>query len=121
MVGAMHALDQFPLEAEISLTEFRSEETVTGRLRAYHRLRVRRRSDLVGVFLDVDEWHRLVQYVGQLEAESERREDDAARAIVAARAPDAISEPGSANRVAEIDREFERLVAERANAGGTRS
>lgn len=54
---------------------------------------------------------------GQLEAESERREDDAARAIVAARAPDAIFEPGSANRVAEIDREFERLVAERAKAG----
>ncbi len=117
----MRALDQFPLEAEISLTEFRSETTVTGRLRAYHRLRVRRRGDLVGVFLDVDEWQRLVQYVGQLEAESERREDDAARAIVAARAPDAVFEPGSANQVEEIDREFERLVAERAKAVGTRS
>ena len=49
----------------------------------------------------------------------ERREDDAARAIVAARAPDAIMEPGSGNRVAEIDREFERLVAKRPKPGTT--
>jgi hypothetical protein len=56
----------------------------------------------------------------QLEAESERREDDAARALLAARAPDAIFEPGSANRVGEIDRECERLVAKRAKAAGTR-
>ena len=117
----MHALDQFPPDAEISLTDFRSEETVTERLRAYHCLPVRGRSDLVGVFLGVDEWRRLVQYVGQLEAESERREDDAAHAIVAARVPDAIFEPGSANRVAEIDRELERLVANRAKDRGTRS
>jgi hypothetical protein len=58
---------------------------------------------------------------GQLEAESERHEDDSARAIVATRAPDATFEPGSANRVAEIDREFERLVAKRAKAGDTRN
>jgi hypothetical protein len=59
--------------------------------------------------------------MAKLEDESERCEDDAARAIVAARASDAIFEPGSANRVAEIDREFERLVAKRAKARGTRS
>jgi hypothetical protein len=53
----------------------------------------------------------------QLDVESEQREDDAARAIVAGRARAAIFEPGSANRVAEIDREFERLVAEPAEAG----
>ncbi len=117
----MGSLDQFPLEAEISLTDFRSEETVTSRLKAYHRLRVRRRSDLVGVFLDIAEWQHLVRYVARLEDEAEQREDEAVRAIVAARASDAVFEPGSPERVAAIDREYERLVAERRGPADTQN
>lgn len=113
----MPSLDQFPLEAEISLSDFRSEETLTSRLGTYHRLRVRRRSDYVGVFLDVAEWQDLVQHVARLEAQLERHEDEAARAIVATRAPGATFEPGSTERTADIDREYERLVAERAASG----
>ena len=113
----MLSLDQFPLEAEISLSDFRSEETLTSRLETYHRLRVRRRSDYVGVFLDVAEWQDLVQYVARLETELERREDEAARAIVAARAPGATFEPGSAERTADIDRDYERLVVELTASG----
>jgi hypothetical protein len=111
-------LDQFPLEAEISLSELRSEETLTSRLQTFHRLRVRRRSDFVGVFLDVGEWQRLVSHVSQLEAELELHEDEAARAIVALRAPGAAVEPGSPSRIAEIDREYQRLVADRAKPRG---
>ena len=112
----MASLDHFALEAEISLTEFRSEETVTSRLRAHHRLRVRRRSDLLGVFLDVGEWQHLVRYVARLEAEAEQREDEAVRAIVAERGPGAAFEPGSSARVADIDREYERIVTARARS-----
>jgi hypothetical protein len=110
----MGSLDQFPLEAEISLTDFRSEEKVTSRLQAHHRLRVRRRSELMGVLLDIDEWQHLVRHVARLEAEAEQREDEAAHAIIAARAPGADFEPGSPERAADIEREYERLVAERA-------
>jgi hypothetical protein len=113
------ALDHFHLGAEISLTEFRSEKTVTDRLAAYHRLQVRRRSELVGVILDVDEWGELVRYVASLEAENEHAEDEAARAIVAARAS-AVLEPGSPERVAEIDREYELLIAKRSMSRGKR-
>lgn len=116
----MDGLDRFQLGAEISLTDFRSEETVRSRLRAFHRLQVRRRSELVGVFLDVDEWHELVRYVTRLETEAERREDQAARAIVDARAPGITFEPGSPKRVAEIDREYGALVAKRSKAGRKR-
>jgi len=80
-------------------------------------LRVRRRSDFVGVFLDVAEWQSLVHYVARLETELERREADAVRAIVSERAPGATFDPGSAERTAEIDSEYERLVAEGLRSG----
>jgi hypothetical protein len=107
----MPSLDQFPLEAEISLSDFRSEETLTSRLETYHRLRVRRRSGYIGVFLDVAEWQNLVKYVARLETELERREDEAARAIMAGRTPGGTFEPGSAKRTTDIDCNYERLVA----------
>ncbi len=55
----MATLDQFPLDAEIALTELRSETTLTARLRMFHRLRVRRRNELVGVLIDVAAWNDL--------------------------------------------------------------
>jgi hypothetical protein len=112
----MGSLDQFSLEAEISLTEFRSEHTVTSRLQKHHRLRVRRRSDLIGVFLDAAEWQQIVQHVARLENEVERRDDDAARAIIATRTPGAVFEAGSARRADEIEREYERIVEERTRS-----
>lgn len=112
------SLDRFPLEAEISLSDFRSEETLTSRLQTFHRLRVRRRNDFVGVFLDVGEWQSLVGYVAHLEAELELREDEAARAIVAQRIPGATFEPGTPGRASGIDREYQRLVAERPRPRG---
>lgn len=113
----MASVDQFPLQAEITLSEVRSEETLTSRLSQFHRLRLRRRSELVGVLLDVAEWTALVRHIGRLEAEAELREDEAVRALIADRAPHAAFEAGSPERAAEIfdeaDQAFERLVEER--------
>jgi hypothetical protein len=104
-------LDQFPLDAEISLSEVRSEQTLTDRLRAHHRLRLRRRNELVGVLLDRDAWTALVRYVDRLEAEAELREDEAARLLIAEREPRAAFEPGSSERAAEIFDEADRAYA----------
>ena len=117
----MASIDQFAAEAEISVTDFRSEKKLTESLRTYHRFRVRRRNDLLGVFLDREEWGRLVRHVARLEAEAERREDEAVCQIIAARAPGASFEPGSQERVAEIEREYQRLVEERTSAGADRT
>lgn len=111
---SMSSIDRFGLEAEITLSEFRSEAAVTSRLLQFHRLRVRRRADFVGVLLDSDAWQELVRLVDGLQAENARLEDEAARAILAERLPGAVFEPGSSERADAIDREYERLVAERA-------
>jgi hypothetical protein len=115
----MTPLDQFPIDAEISLSEVRSEQTLTDRLHAFHRLRVRRRSDVVGILLDRDAWDELVTYVHRLEAEADRREDDAVRRIITERLPHAEFEPGSAERAADIFAEADRAV-ERFRTEGRR-
>jgi hypothetical protein len=106
----MPSIDQFPLEAEIALSEMRSEETLTRRLQAFHRLRVRRRGDVVGVLLDVDAWQQLVGHVARLEAEVEAREDEVAHMIVEQRAPGATFVALSDEQIAEIEAEFDRLM-----------
>ncbi len=108
----MGALDQFPLEAEIALTELRSEATLTERLRVHHRLRVRRRNDLIGVLIDADAWRELVQYVERLEAEIERAEEAEVRAMIEARVASGLFEPGSPSLVDEIEQDYQRILAE---------
>jgi hypothetical protein len=95
--NAATSIDQFPLEAEIALSEMRSEETLTRRLQSFHCLRVRRRGDVVGILLDDDAWQHLVQHVARLEAEVEAREDEVALMIVAERAPGATFAPSLIN------------------------
>jgi PHD/YefM family antitoxin component YafN of YafNO toxin-antitoxin module len=109
-------IDHFPLEAEISLTELRSESTLTSRLRSHHRLRIRRRNEVVGVLLDLAEWRRLVETVAALESEADRREEAAVASLIAARLPHAVFEAGSPEAADEIDREYERLVTTDTNA-----
>jgi PHD/YefM family antitoxin component YafN of YafNO toxin-antitoxin module len=104
-------IDHFPLEAEISLSELRSESTLTSRLRSHHRLRIRRRNEVVGVLLDLAEWRRLVETVAMLEREADQREDETVASLINARLPHAIFEAGSQQAADEIDREYERLVA----------
>ena|SRR5450755_58776 len=108
----MGAFDQFPLEAEIALTELRSEATLTERLRVYHRLRVRRRNDLIGVLIDADSWLELVRYVEGLEAEIERAEDAEVRALIEARVAGGLFEPGSPSLIEEVEHEYQRILLE---------
>lgn len=108
----MSAFAQFPLDAEIALTELRSEATLTERLRLHHRLRVRRRNDLVGVLIDAEAWHDIVRYVERLEAAVDRAEDAEVRAMIQARLPDAVFESGSPELVEEIEHEYQRIITE---------
>ena len=108
----MGGLNQFPLEAEIALTELRSEATLTERLRVHHRLRVRRRNDLIGVLIDADSWREFVRYAEGLEAEIERAEDAEVKALIEARVAGALFEPGSPSLAEGVEDEFQRVLAQ---------
>ena len=109
--------DGFPLDADISLAEVRSEPILNSRLQTHHCLRLRRRNEVIGVLVDRAAWDQLVSYVRHLEHEADRREDEAVGALVAERSPKAAFEPGTPERAADIfeeaDRLYERLCKER--------
>ena len=52
-LGGMALIDQFPAEAEISVTDFRSEEKLTSMLARFPRLRVRGETSCLAYCSDV--------------------------------------------------------------------
>jgi hypothetical protein len=103
-------LDGFDLDADISVSELRHEELLGERLHAHRRLRLRRRNDVLGVVVAADEWRAHTDYVRRLEAQLERHEDDAVRALITERAPRAefvSATPGITN---EIERNYNALT-----------
>jgi hypothetical protein len=107
----MSVLDGFPLDADITLSELRHEETLSERLRAFHRLRLRRRNDVVGVILDANEWRTLEEYVRSLEQRLEHYEDQAVRAIISERAPHASFTQATPEVIDDIERQYQTLTA----------
>lgn len=105
--------DAIPLEAEITVSQLREEDTLGRTLERYHRVRLRRYSDVVGVVVDTDEWRRLTSLIETLEQRIEEFEEGALRALVAARAQQARFEAGSPERVAAI---FDEVEAETREA-----
>jgi len=106
----MAVLDGFALDADITLSELRQEDVLDARLRTFHRLRLRRRNELVGVVVDAESWRQIEAYVRQLEERIEHLEDATARAVITSRAPDATFVELTANDIADIDREYQALV-----------
>ena len=106
----MAVLDGFALDADITLSELRQEDVLDARLRTFHRLRLRRRNELVGVVVDAESWRQIEAYVRQLEERIEHLEDATARAVITSRAPDATFVELTASDIADIDREYQALV-----------
>jgi hypothetical protein len=105
-------LDDFHLDADITVSELRQEDVLDERLRSHHRLRVRRRNDVLGVLVAADEWRTISAYVRGLEAALERHEGDVVRQILAERSSDAEFVAATPDVIAEIDREFRKVVGE---------
>ena len=102
----------FDLDADISVSELREEQLLDERLHAHRRLRLRRRNDVLGVIVAADEWRAHAEYVRELEAQIERHEEQAVRALVTERAARAKFVPATSKVVKEIDREYEALADE---------
>lgn len=106
----MRREDAIPLGAEITVSQLREEETLGRILEQYHRVRLRRYSDVVGVVVDAGEWGRLTSLISTLEQRVEELEEASLRALVSQRARDAHFEPGAAGRTAAILDEVEAEV-----------
>ncbi len=107
----MTLLDDFHMDADITVSELRQEDVLAERLHAFHRLRVRRRNDVLGVLVEADAWRAISAYVRDLEEQVERHEDEAVRQIIAQRS-DAQFEPATPDVIAEIEREYRKLIGE---------
>jgi hypothetical protein len=114
MIDPMVREDAIPLGAEITVSQLREEETLGRALSRYHRVRLRRYSDVVGVVVDTGEWHRLTSLIAALEQRVEELEEASLRALVARRAQQAAFEPGTPGRTAAIFDEVETEVGGRA-------
>jgi hypothetical protein len=108
----MTMLDDFKLDADITVSELRQEEILEERLRSFRRLRVRRRNDVFAILVGADEWRTLAAYVRDLEAQLERHEGEAVRQILAERLRDAEFVAATPDVIADIDREYRKLIGE---------
>ena len=104
--------DAIPLEAELTLSELRDEKLVGSKLGEFHRVRIRRYREIVGVLLDRTEWQRLTTRLATLEDEIAELEEAGLRALVAERAAGPF-EAGSPGRAESIFDEADRAVAGR--------
>ncbi|HTU71522.1 MAG TPA: hypothetical protein VMF11_14565 [Candidatus Baltobacteraceae bacterium] len=107
----MTPLGGFDLDADITLSELREEDTLRKRLEAHHRLRVRRRSDVIGVLVDAHAWRAIESHLRELEQVIERYEEQAAHTIVADRAPNANFVPVTPVVIDDIERQYNDLTA----------
>jgi len=108
----MAMLDDFHLDADITVSELRQEDVLDERLRAFHRLRVRRRNDILGVLVEADAWREISAYVRDLEQQLEQHEGEAVRQLLAIRLSGAEFIAATPEAIADIDREFRKLVGE---------
>lgn len=108
----MALVDGFNMDADITVSELRQEEVLGERLHAHHRLRLRRRNDVLGVIVEAAEWRALSAYVQDLEAQVQRYEDQAVRSLIAQRTPGAQFVDATPDVVDDIDRRYRALVGE---------
>ena len=102
--------DAIPLGAEISVSQLREEETLGRLLERFHRVQLRRYSDVVGVVVDAGEWRRLTSLIATLEQRVEELEEGSLRALVARRAQESHFEAGTSGRTTAILNEVEAEV-----------
>jgi hypothetical protein len=100
--------------AEITVSQLREEETLGLALEQHHRVRLRRDSDIVGVVVDIEEWHRLTSLIAMLERRVEELEEANLRALVSRRAERGSFEPGKPGRGATL---LDEVAAEVSRGG----
>jgi hypothetical protein len=102
-------------DIDMNVSELRDVDALVERLRSNRRLRIKRRSETIGVLIDADAWRALQRRFRELEAELEARDDEALAAIAYDRLADR-SEPvlaGSEASAAAVRDGYNALMAQR--------
>jgi hypothetical protein len=102
------ALAGFDLDADIGMSELRSEATLTERLREHPALRLRRRNDILAVLVTPERWEEMLQTIRDLEDVIDRYEQDAVQGIIAERASEAHFVPVTKPTWNEVTRRFNK-------------
>jgi len=101
----------FDLDAEIGMSELRSEETLTERLHEHPALRLRRRNDMLAVLVTPERWKEILETNRELEDTVDRYEQAAVRDIIAERVSDAHFVPVTASVWNDITGRFNDLTS----------
>jgi hypothetical protein len=101
----------FDLDAEIGMSELRSEETLTERLHEHPALRLRRRNDMLAVLVTPERWREMLQTIRDLEDAIDRYEQAAVHGIISERASTAHFVPATKSTWNEVTRRFNDLTS----------
>lgn len=110
---------RFDLDADIGVSEIRSEERLEQALRKHPALRLCRRSDVLAVLVSPSRWREITDVLAQqqrvideLREALEQHENDAVDEIIAERAAAAQLHPLTDESWAEIVKRFGKLTSE---------
>jgi len=101
---------QIDVDAEITVSELRSEETFDQRLQAHSALRLRRRNDLLGVIVSTERWKSIEETIRNLNAALEKLEDAATLALIEQRVANATYAPVTDEVWADIAHRYGELT-----------
>jgi PHD/YefM family antitoxin component YafN of YafNO toxin-antitoxin module len=94
---------QIDVDAEITVSELRSEETFDRRLQAHSALRLRRRNDLLGVIVSTERWKSIEETIRNLNVALEKLEDAATLTLIEQRVATATYAPVTDEGWADIE------------------
>jgi hypothetical protein len=105
----------FDLDADIGMSELRSEATLTERLHEHPALRLRRRNDILAVLVTPERWREMLQTIRDLEDLIDGYEQDAVRGIISERASEAQFVPATTSTWNEVTRRFNKRRGSRSS------
>jgi len=106
------AILAFDLDADVAVTDLRSEDLLAGRLRAHPALRVRRRNDVLGVLVTPEHWRAIADHVLHLEQLVDGYENAAVEQMISRRAAGAEFVQAGSDAWKEVTQHLTRLGSE---------
>ncbi len=106
---------QIDLDAEISVSELRSEELFDRRLQAHSALRLRRRNDLLGVIVSTERWKSIEETIRHLSAALEQLEDAATSSLSERRVSEAKYAPVTDESWTDVEKRYTELTRDAAD------